>query len=1424
MATKSRKRRIEVSDDEGTFINNSDYNEKSSEANSECDISEQFEDATQQDLQPQSSRPQDEPRNVHESNEQRKFLSPNTGRMLSSQSIPVDPQPLTSDINMDEISESTLEAPGKENQSSLSRSQHFTNTQTPLPQVNRSSQIRTPGGKISEEQTQQISQAQIQSPTRFSLPEKNGPLVVALVSPSKRALESKPVPGPRLVIKKLVLSNFKSYAGVQEIGPFNASFSAVVGPNGSGKSNVIDSMLFVFGFRALKMRQGKLSELIHNSDGNKSIDFCQVDIHFIHVIDDPFIHAKSTEVKGSELVISRRAFKSNGSQYFLNGENSSYTQVTGFLRSQGIDLDHKRFLILQGEVESIAQMKSKAEKEGDDGLLEYLEDIIGTSKYKPLIDEGLVKVEELNQVCIEKESRFELVENNAKSMEETKNEALKFLKEEKSLTDKRSIKHQLSIHSIQKCLLKHEKAADKITEELTIETKKNEELSASAHDVHKEKSEIKVGIDALNREFLSTNKKQKAINSKVVSLEEKLKNVQNKIKKIEKSQNTSESALAAATIKFDNMKSSEEELKTNLAELEVSLENEKAVLAKIRTELTQKTSVFSEEILQLHLNLEPYNDQLKAKDREIALINSELEMLEKQKKSFHEKIRDASSRLNAIKTEGKAKEAELESLEGKLRHIDDQIALGDEQCNSNRKNLESRRVRLASARTKTRDAISSLSNIQNRNKVFVTLMRLCNSGRISGFYGRMGDLGEIDDKYDVAISTACSALDSMVVESVETAQACIDYLRKNKLGYANFVCLDKLRNFDMGPIQTPGNPTSVKRLFDLITPKDKKFLPAFYSKLRDTLVASNLQEAKSVAFGPTRFKVVTLDGKVVDRSGTMSGGGNSLSRGLMQLRSRAVSQAADYSEEDIAQMREELVAMEQQVEGMNSKCYTAENNLRKLKELKPETEFKIQALQLDINALVSEKQEVSTTCKVLITAKEQQEQSGELQSAIDRQEELLDEVNVARTALKQQMHESEARVSQLEEKIMQAGGVELKMQNSKVDSIKQQIEILVEKSSGDHIALKKLENDIKRHGKIISDGKTELETTRIEMGGLESSLGEKKQMLRELTAETERLQKEINQKESLLEQVEEKLEELNARITEFKSEEIELRNQLEKLQSVVKRYRRELQELQEALQSMVARDTAPYIDWMPEEDQIPYNSLLIRRLSEEEMEEVNLEAVENEIEELEKYMNEVKVDVEILKEYGQKRKEVELRRADLNQSVQERESVRINCEKLKRKRLDEFMEGFNTISLSLKVMYQMITMGGNAELELVDSLDPFSEGILFSVMPPKKSWKNISNLSGGEKTLSSLALVFALHKYKPTPLYVMDEIDAALDFRNVSIVANYIKERTKYAQFIVISLRNNMFELAQQLVGIYKVSNRTRSISLQNKDLLMVEN
>merc|ERR1719159_1629765 len=172
------------------------------------------------------------------------------------------------------------------------------------------------------------------------------------------------------------------------------------------------------------------------------------------------------------------------------------------------------------------------------------------------------------------------------------------------------------------------------------------------------------------------------------------------------------------------------------------------------------------------------------------------------------------------------------------------------------------------------------------------------------------------------------------------------------------------------------------------------------------------------------------------------------------------------------------------------------------------------------------------------------------------------------------------------------------------------------------------------------------------------------------------------------------------------------------------------------------------------------------------------------------------------------------RLADYEEANSERDEKRRELDTLRAERQTKFMTGFEIISMKLKEMYQMITLGGDAELELVDTLDPFSEGIHFSVRPPKKSWKQIQNLSGGEKTLSSLALVFALHHYKPTPLYFMDEIDAALDFRNVSIIAQYIKRETKNAQFIVISLRNHMFELADRLMGVYKTNDQSKTITI----------
>lgn len=248
------------------------------------------------------------------------------------------------------------------------------------------------------------------------------PSAPPLTQPIHKEPEEPQGPRPRLIIHKLVLVNFKSYAGRQEIGPFHKSFSAIVGPNGSGKSNTIDALLFVFGYRATKMRQGKLSELIHNSAAYPDLQDCSVEVHFREILDLPGPNACEV-LPGSALAVTRTAYKNNSSKYTINGTTSNFKEVTSLLKGKGIDLDHNRFLILQGEVESIAQMKPKAPSEHEDGLLEYLEDIIGTSHYKERIDAALVEVERCSEDRAEKLARLKIVEKEKAKLEEGKREA-----------------------------------------------------------------------------------------------------------------------------------------------------------------------------------------------------------------------------------------------------------------------------------------------------------------------------------------------------------------------------------------------------------------------------------------------------------------------------------------------------------------------------------------------------------------------------------------------------------------------------------------------------------------------------------------------------------------------------------------------------------------------------------------------------------------------------------------------------------------------------------------------------------------------------------------------------------------------------------------------------------------------------------------
>ncbi|KAL9052323.1 MAG: hypothetical protein Q9162_005467 [Coniocarpon cinnabarinum] len=1165
---------------------------------------------------------------------------------------------------------------------------------------------------------------------------------------------AKGIPGPqdlpesktRLVITYLILNNFKSYAGRQEVGPFHASFSSVVGPNGSGKSNVIDSLLFVFGFRASKMRQGKISSLIHNSARHPALDSCEVQVHFQRVVDHP--GGAKEVIPDSNLVVSRKAFKNNSSRYYVDGRESNFTEVTTMLRDYGIDLDHKRFLILQGEVESIAQMKPKAASEHDDGLLEYLEDIIGTSKFKTPIEESSAETETFNELCREKQGRVQHVEKERNALESKKNAAVAHIQDENELANKQSALWQIFVHECEDNVQVTGEAVEQIQQRLNAELEKHQDAEDEITRLGKQHADEVKQCERLQQNTQAIFKQLAKADKENVKFEEKRNHVASRLKKLQKTKNASESAVREASSNLQRLEDDLQRNNASLAGLEQEMSVEEVNLTSVRESLRGKTEVFSNQIEAKQKQLSPWHEQIQQKQAAMDVARSELDILLERDNAGSQAICELQNRLTHLRESKNAKAASLADATAQSAAMEKEVhglATQLEKLTAQEPDLRSS---VSTARQRADEAKASLKSSQSRGNVLDGLMRLKDSGRVTGFHGRLGNLGTIDQKYDVAISTACPQLENLVVDSVEVGQQCIDFLRKNNLGRANFILLDRQSNREISPIQTPEN---VPRLIDLLRSKEEKFLPAFYSVLQDTLVAEDLAQANRVAYGAKRWRVVTVDGQLIDKSGTMSGGGARVAKGAMS--SKLV---VDTSKEQVAKLEGDQEMHEQNFAGFQQQKQDLEQTLKDKQDAIPKLETQIQKMALETESINRNIGDAEKRLAELLSSSQPTKSDGRTTILQKDMQTLQNEI----ASLVENTTGIEGEIRDLQEKIMDVGGVKLRGQKAQVDSLKDQIKNLQEQIAGAEVDLARETKLKAKHEKSSNDAEADIATVEKEVEQLSDEEQRQTNDLGASRKEADEAQEALESKREVMEALKNELDERTVGLRQSRGEEIEMRNQLEENQKVLQENKKRLRYWEEKLEKLliqVINESNASI-----EEQKPSTQ------TRDELADLDKTVLKGEIAILEERSQNAQIEVGVLAEYRRRSEEHAARSSDLAEAVNQRDAAKKRCEELRRLRLEGFMEGFSIISLRLKEMYQMITMGGNAELELVDSLDPFSEGILFSVMPPKKSWKNISNLSGGEKTLSSLALVFALHHYKPTPLYVMDEIDAALDFRNVS--------------------------------------------------------
>ncbi|CAN7988779.1 unnamed protein product [Ixodes hexagonus] len=1206
--------------------------------------------------------------------------------------------------------------------------------------------------------------------------------------------------GPRLMISRIENFNFKSYAGKRVIGPFDKNFTAIVGPNGSGKSNVIDSLLFVFGYRAQKIRTKKVGVLIHNSSKNTNLDSCSVHVYFQKIID---MDDNNFEVvPNSEFVVGRTAHRDNSSYYTVNGKRCTYKEANRVLRSFGIDLDHNRFLILQGEVEQIAMMKPKGQNEHDQGMLEFLEDIVGSSRYKEPIELLSQRIEKLTEERADKLNRVKLVEKDMEELQGARDEAIEFLRIENEITLIQNKLFQLYRHrekEAEKEALKDVDEAQQRLEEVERELKGREQ--GKQEQVAKVKKLVKE-CDKKEKELEGKKQEYSELEQKDLQCRETIKYTKANMKKLDK-------ALAEEKNKMEELESQpakfEKEIETLKAkkdklEAEKLVAEEKLAEASISLwpptmELQEEKAVHEQELLGLQKGVNETKSKYDIAQKELDLYVStekketaklhEIETnLEKVTGSLEEKS-SALSRLERLVPE---KEGQLHDLEAEL----DQVT----------KEEHDTQEKLRAERTKVEEQRSNAQANRSRSRVLDSLLQAKRSGELPGIVGRLGDLGAIDEKYDVAISTACGQLDYIVTDTVLSAQRSVEYLQKHDVGRANFIALEKMDRWISYTTKKITTPENVPRLFDLVTVKDQSILPAFYFALRDTLVAKDLEQATRIGLqGRTRHRVVTLHGELIDVSGTMSGGGGRVSRGKM---GKALLDES-ISAEDLDSLVQQLGVIESKCRQLQERKGILEDKATALRKDVAASRLALQKFQVEVKGLKSQQSSLSAQ----LTEQRQKVQ----QAAPDSGH--LAKLQKSAGAFKKDYEKTlatwkkvEDKVLQLHAKIMEITSSRMGTVQSKVDSITNQVDAATTAMTRASASIKTAERNLKKCRDKIASLEAEIVETKESSEAAKKEYKDLETQGQELTDVVRKLTDELKTMKQHLAEMTAEMDSGNAEENALKSKQIELNNKLELSKTALKecrgkvsRWNKEIKNLK--LHEIDGEPLAELSEFSPEDAAaFDENDLSLKK------------AVEDD-----RHSN-LKPNMAAIAEYRRKEEVFRQRAAELEEVTERRADQRKHHDNLRKERLNEFMKGFCIITAKLKETYQMLTLGGDAELELVDSLDPFSEGIVFSVRPPKKSWKNISNLSGGEKTLSSLALVFALHYYKPTPFYVMDEIDAALDIKNVSIVGHYVKERTRNAQFIIISLRNNMFELSDRLVGIFKVDNCTDSCTVNPRNLV----
>ncbi|KAJ3410001.1 Structural maintenance of chromosomes protein 1, partial [Chytridiales sp. JEL 0842] len=1274
---------------------------------------------------------------------------------------------------------------------------------------------------------------------------------------------------------QLEIENFKSYKGRQIIGPFD-NFTSVIGPNGAGKSNLMDAISFVLGIQSAHLRSTKLKDLIYRnekavaSDENESSakgkasgsgkrggakgkkrarqdeeseneDDEEDNEEFPKTASVTAVYLKSED---DEVRFSRIITPAGSSEYRINGTVVTAPKYNSALEAENILIKARNFLVFQGDVEAVASQSPR-------DLTKLIEQISGSLELKPEYERLKALQDRATENSTFNFNKKRGITAEVKQIKEQKEEAERF---EKLLRQK----SKLVVNHLLWKLYHFEKNVSEIEASIAEDKEAGAEITAEQQQMEEAVKDAKKAMAQMTKKAMKLQREIKERKGAVDEQKPDLLRVEEKIKHATKKINQANSNLTKAKADYERQMESINSLEKTLDEVTKAAEKYEAQLKKKATK--SKMPVFDEDLqaeynshketvagqtvkerqqvatLQRELKTKS-EDRLRKEEALNVATNREKQLLEDQA-SLTERQSKLSEEVAQFKADVEKAKKELEGIESQRRKLRQQESQKNEQlAEVQGKLLQARADRNESEKeAKNRETLESLKRIY------------------PGVYGRLTDLCKpTQRKYDVAVSTILGRnMDAILVDNEKTGIECIQYLREQRCGTATFLPLEtltvkpineKYRNFVRGA-----------RLAVDVIQVDPRYERAVQFACGSALVCETLDVAKEVCWNKGQeVKAVTLDGTVLHKTGLMTGGtsssSNSNARRWEEKEIEALRKARDTLMADlgeIAKTRRRLTSDEQlraDISSAESRLTVAADCLSTTKRTLASVQKELQHIRSEIDdirprleAMVAEIEDKQAECSSLEAIIHQVEdqvfksfcrkmgvadirefEEGQGAARQEAEQKRLEfETNKAKysnqiTFERNQSNEAQARIERLE---------------ASLEEDQANLTAFNEEREGYTVTIDKYTAEIEEYQTLLDECNEELETRK---GSVETA----RQQLATVTKQAESQAKAIAGKEAQIDKIN---AEKWAIFRKCKLEEIKIPLHDGSLEDI------SLDAIDRAMQN---EDSMDVDEGDGSESQTSYKAMLenlqvdYSGLKKEHKQNGNYE-VDAEFQES---IKNISSDIEKMAPNMRAQEKFDDVEAKLRATTDEFENARKEAKAakdafnaIKQKRYKLFHTAFTHISEKIDVIYKQLTksktfpLGGTAYLSLEDSDEPYLDGVKFHAMPPMKRFRDMEQLSGGEKTVAALSLLFAIHSFRPAPFFVLDEVDAALDNANVAKVAAYIRSLSTNnnkngeednLQFIVISLKSTFYEKAEALVGIYKDQevNSSRVLTLSLKEM-----